>query len=119
MTAQQLIYAALKDLVSGRCYQDTFLQPDGTLPSWPSIRFSVVGGDAHTDLSGNDESQETPVIQIDVVGKTTAARQTLVSNVRLALADVSPVVTIESTPALGYDTETKTYTATLTCRVAL
>lgn len=114
MTVSTTIFSALQALVSGRCYPDAFPQPDGKLPTWPAIRYQIVGGNTHTDICGSgDGTKDTPLVQLDVVAATHAARETLVAQVRAAMLAVSPPTTLQGTPRNEHDSETKTYRASL------
>lgn len=112
------LYSALNGYVGGRCYPDTFMQPDGGLPTWPAIRYSIVGGDTHADICGTgDGSTDTLLIQLDLVASTNAARETLTAQVRGAMAVFVTPTTLDTPPRMEYDAETKTYRASLDYRI--
>ena len=114
MTVATEIYTALQSAVGGRCYPDTFMQPDGNLPVWPAIRYSIVGGDTHGDICGTgDGTQDTARVQIDVVGSSYESRDTVLTAVRAAMSTMSTPTTLQSTPRMEYENETKTYRAIL------
>lgn len=112
MTVSTDIYTALQSSVSGRCYPDTFMQPDGNLPVWPAIRYSIVGGEIATDICGTgDGTLDTQRVQIDVVGTTHASRETITGLVRAAMMNMATPTTLQSPPRNEYDGETKTFRA--------
>lgn len=115
MTVSTDIFNTLQALVSGRCYPDTFAQPSGNLPDWPAIRYTLIGGDTHPDICGTgDGSADTPLVQIDIVTATHAERETLRSQVRAAMAAlVNPPCTLQGAPRNEYESDTKTYRASL------
>lgn len=114
MSVSTEIFTALQSAVSGRCYPDTFMQPDGNLPVWPAIRYSVVGGETHADICGTgDGSTDTVRVQIDIVGATHASRETVLAAVRTAMQALPTPATLQSSPRNEYENETKTYRAIL------
>jgi len=114
MTVSTEIFTALQSSVGGRCYPDTFMQPDGNLPTWPAIRYSIVGGETHPDICGTgDGSTDTARVQIDIVGATHASRESVLAAVRTAMANMTTPTTLQSTPRMEYEKETKTYRAIL------
>lgn len=114
MSVSTQIYTALQGLVSGRCYPDTFMQPDGNLPLWPSIRYSIIGGETHADICGTgDGSTDTTRVQIDIVAATHSSRESILNSVRAAMENLATPTTLQSTPRGEYENETKTYRAIL------
>lgn len=114
MTISIDIFNALQSLVGGRCYPDTFDQPDGGLPAWPSIRYQRIGGDVHADICGTGNGDgDTTLIQIDVVASTHAARETLIAQVRAAMEAFGTPTTLDGSPRNEYDAETKTYRSSM------
>lgn len=112
MTISTDIFAALQGLVGSRCYPDTFEQPSGGMPTWPAIRYNIVGGDTHPDICGTgDGEQDTPLVQIDVVAASHAERETLCAQVRSAMASLATATTLQGVPRREPDAETKTYRA--------
>ena len=114
MTISTDIFDALNGFVGGRCFPDTFAQPDGGLPTWPAIRYQVIGGDVHADICGTgDGAEDTLLIQIDLVASTHAARETLIAQVRGAMAALTTPTTLDGSPRNEVDAETKTYRSSL------
>lgn len=114
MSVSTDIFTALQSSVGGRCYPDTFMQPNGNLPVWPAIRYSIIGGDTHADICGTgDGSTDTTRVQVDIVGATHASRETVLATVRTAMSNMATPTTLQSTPRSEYDAETKTYRAIL------
>lgn len=110
MSVSSQLFTALKGLVGNRCYPDTFMQPDGNLPVWPAIRYTVTGGDTFGTICGtSDGDEDTPSIQVDLVCATQASRETLTASVRTAMAAMATPTSLENTPTNEYDSETKTY----------
>jgi hypothetical protein len=110
VTIETIIFAKLGPLVENRCFPDTFVQPNGSLPEWPAIRFTVITGRVDTDILGDgDENTDTPLVQLDIVTETAKARSELRQEVRAAMATLNPPATLEGSPDQSYDSETKTY----------
>jgi len=71
MSIEQELFSALRGLVADRVFPNVFLQPDGTLPTWPSIVYSFVSNVPEEDLCGDgDDSTSDHRVQIDVVDLT-------------------------------------------------
>lgn len=104
-----VIYTALRGLVGGRVYPDTFPQDY----AWPAIRYGIVSAVPSTTVYGSagDETTEFRV-QIDVVARTDTQRDALRRAVQDAMRDVHPPTT-----ALlwqnRYDNETRAFLATM------
>jgi Protein of unknown function (DUF3168) len=114
MTVSTEIFTALQASVGGRCYPDTFMQPDGNLPIWPAIRYTVIGGETYGDICGTgDGSTDTARVQIDIVASTHANRETVLNSVRTAMMNMTTPTTLQSSPRNEYESETKTYRAVL------
>lgn len=100
--------------MGSRCYPDTFEQPSGGMPTWPAIRYQLIGGDTHADICGTgDGEQDTVLVQIDIVSTTHAERETLRTQVRVAMDAFPSPATLEGSPRNEFDAETKTYRASL------
>lgn len=89
LSVSQQVFGALAPLVGQRCYQRTFLQPDGGLPAWPAIRFVFVSADPGETICGDggDEAADYRV-QIDLAeayAKGEAAFQALRAQVLAAM----------------------------------
>lgn len=111
MGHEQLIFDALKGLVSNRCYPDTMPQPPAT-PVWPAIRFTQVGGQIDLDVCGSGDSEtDSAEFQIDIVAATATARTALREQVRSAMKTLSVANALNQSPIHVYDQETKTYRA--------
>jgi hypothetical protein len=113
MSHEQLIFDALKGLVSNRVYPDTFPQPPA-VPVWPSIRYTLIGGVIFEDSCGSGiEETDNSEFQIDIVAATATQRATLRDQVRTALNGLSVPASLNLAPLHEYDAETKTYRAIL------
>lgn len=110
MTTDTLIFAKLGPLFEQRVFPDTFVQPDGGLPTWPACRYTVIAGRIDTDIMGDgDENTDTPLVQLDIVAETAIERMTLRQQVRAAMATLDPPATLEGTPDQSFDEATRTY----------
>lgn len=109
-----VVFTALRSLVNDRCYPLTFLQPpDGTLPTWPAIRYTVISSDSLSDICGTEEADtDDAIVQIDVVAKTHGAMLSLRDDVIAAMMEIIPIVTRQN-EFQTYDEITKTYRVTL------
>ena len=113
MSVSTVIYTALQGLVSTRCYPNEFPQRDGSLPTWPAIRYTIVSEFAPPSQCGtNDESTDDTSVQIDVVAKDYAAMRTLKGQVITALQSTDPPCARDGGQEL-WDAETKTHRAVL------
>lgn len=112
MTLEADLFAALRSLVDDRVYQDTFPQSPA-IPTWPSIRYTVIGGVATPDICGGGlEGTDDIRIQIDAVALSSKERNTLRVAVRNALLGFTPPAVIDATSQSSYDSETKTFIST-------
>ncbi len=105
------ITAALRPLVGNRVYARTFEQPSGGLPSWPSIRLTVLAADTNPDAcdDGGDEGSDF-AIQIDVVSDAAlgeSASLTLRAQVLAAMLALGAEY-VYTTGFSDFDVETKT-----------
>lgn len=113
MSVDTELFAGLRTLVSDRVFPNTFEQPDGELPEWPAIRYTIVTANPEEDLCGDgDDSTADIRVQLDVVHDT----YTSMKNLRL---QVMAAMALMVTPARcqlwfeTYDDETKTHRAVL------
>jgi len=85
-----VVFGALKNLVSNRCYPNTFPQPPA-VPIWPAIRYTIISSVNEADLCGTDtvDTDDTRV-QVDVVAKTEGAAATLRDQVITAMQTTDP-----------------------------
>ena len=105
------IFDALKGLVSNRVYPVIFPQPDGRLPTWPAIRYTI-SGVPEEDLCGDGDDQTADVqVQLDVVATTNSEMLSLRLSVMEAMR--SPLPARLGYNSREYDFETKTYRAIL------
>lgn len=113
MSAESLIFPALKGLVGNRCYPATFEQPGG-LPIWPAIRYTVISADNAADICGTDytDTDDTRV-QIDIVAKNYYDVIILRDQVIGALMGLTPPATRIGGGFQTYDDGTKTYRVVL------
>jgi hypothetical protein len=108
-----VVFTALRSLVNDRVYPSTFAQPDGNLPSWPAIRYTITAADPHAEICGTDVGETDDArVQIDVVAKSYGAMVTLRDQVMAALQTVTPPA-VRDGSFETYDTETKTHRAVL------
>lgn len=109
MSLETELFAVLKGLVSNRVYPLTFVQPSGSLPVWPAIRYTLVSVVPEEDLCGDgDDETATARVQLDVVDKTYAGARALRLSVMSAMrAFIYPARLAAS--ADTYDDETKTH----------
>jgi len=114
MSLEQELFSALSPLVTSRVYPNTFLQPDGTLPPWPSIRYAIVSNVPEEDLCGDgDDTTSSVRVQLDVVASTYASMRTL----RLAVMSAMRVLPTPARLQLDFDeyeAETKTHRSVMT-----
>jgi hypothetical protein len=108
-----LLYTMLGPLVNSRCYPLTFIQPDGELPRWPAIRYTLLNGVDSNDICGSTtvDTDDTSV-QLDLVAQTHGAVITLRDQVIAAMLGFSIPATRQSN-SQEYDEQTKTYRVTL------
>lgn len=113
MALEQQLFTALRSLVSNRVYPTIFQQPDGTLPAWPALRYTITASVPIEDLCGDGDDQTADVsVQIDVVDKTYAAVSTLRLSVMAAMRGL-PTPARMSFSSREYDSETLTHRAIL------
>jgi hypothetical protein len=113
-TIESMIFTAFKGVVGNRVYPDTFVQPNGTIATWPAIRYSIIGGTIDQDIAGaGTEQTDDTTFQLDLVARTTSEREALRQQVRAAAQGLNPPMILRAPPTQEYDPETKTYRATL------
>ncbi len=113
MTLQAQIFDALKALVNNEVRPDEFRQNNKQEVQVPAIRFTLTGGDVFPDLCGVIVADSNPRYQFDVVHRTAAERDALVTQVHGALAAfVDPPCILEGLPFDQRDPETKLYRST-------
>jgi hypothetical protein len=119
-----VIFTALRALVNDRCYPLRFPQEDiaapGTesaalvKPTWPAIRFTVVGSIADGTICGSDTMEaDSTSVQIDVVAATYGAMVTLRDQVIVALQTTDPPSIRTDQYFELWDSETRTHRAIL------
>lgn len=110
-----VVFTALRSLVSDRCYPNTFEQPpDGRLPTWPAIRYTVIASTPTPDICGTDDVLTDDVlVQLDIVAKTHGAALSLRDQVITAMMGLSPPAVRNGSGFTDYDLTTKTYRITL------
>ncbi len=109
MSIEADLFTTLKTLVSNRVYPETFVQPSGTLPIWPAIRYDLVSEIPVTAICGDggDETADTRV-QIDIVDKTFLAARSLRAQVMQAMLSFDPPAIVQNS-FNEYDPDTKTF----------
>lgn len=114
MDVPELIFQTLKGLVpNNRVFPNTFIQADGMLPPWPSIRYSLsaVANAAACGTPGSDADEVS--VQIDVVHQTFKANKILKNQVIAALQALEPPpsrqIYFET-----FDVDTKTHQVVMT-----
>lgn len=104
MSIEATIYAALRGLVSDRCYPD--VAPD--VVARPYVTYQQVGGDA---INYTDQAQpgiENGRFQINVWGDSRSQVSTLARQIEAALrANLSLQTTVVGARIAAYDPETK------------
>lgn len=110
-----VVFTALRSLVGDRCYPNTFEQPpDGHLPTWPAIRYTVISSDNVPDICGTDDADtDDTVVQLDIVAKTYGAAVSLRDSVYAAMQGLDPPAVRQSS-FHTYDEDTKTQRIVLT-----
>lgn len=110
-----VVFTALRSLVSDRCYPNTFEQPpDGRLPTWPAIRYTVISSDSVADICGTDTvDTDDVIVQLDLVAKTHGAVLSLRDQVINAMMGLNPPAVRTGSGFTDYDDVTKTYRVTL------
>ncbi len=113
MSIETDLFTALKTLVANRVYPETFIQPNGAFPVWPSIRYDFVSTIPTITVCGDgaDETADTR-IQIDVVDKTFMATRALRLQVMQAMLNFDPPAIVENSFS-DYDGDTKTFRASI------
>ena len=120
-----VIFTALRSLVNDRCYPSRFPQediaPPGTItqatnePTWPAIRYTVVGAFNAADLDGTaDVDTDDTTVQIDVVAKTYGAMITLRDDVINRMQAITDPPNNREPGFETWDADTKTHRAILT-----
>jgi len=109
MSLEADLFTALGPLVSNRVYPETFIQPSGALPVWPSIRYDFVSTIPMRTLckDSGDDAPDTRV-QIDVVDKTFMQARALRRQVMTVMESFVPPAVMEN-DFHEYDTATKTF----------
>ena len=110
-----VVYNALRSLVGNRCYPATFEQPsDGSLPTWPAIRYTVISNDNVPDICGTgDVDTDDTRVQIDIVAKTHGAVVALRDQVITAMQGLDPPAVRVGNGLQQFSEGTKTYRITL------
>ena len=109
-----VIHSTLGSLVNGRCYPNTFMQPDGGLPQWPAIRYTIASSDPALDICGTTNMMlDDTRIQLDVVAKTYGAAAVLRDLAIAAMMNVNPPAVRQTGGFETYDVETKTHRVVL------
>ncbi len=113
MMVEGLIFDALKGLVANRVYPNEFVQPDGSLPTWPAIRYTIISSVSEADICGTDTVDTDDVsVQLDIVARTHGAVIALRDQVIAAMMSLGLPATRQSN-SQERDAETKTYRVTL------
>jgi hypothetical protein len=109
-----IIKTALGSLVSNRVYANTFPQQNNN-PTWPAIRFTVVGGEVFADLCGSEDWQTDDArVQLDVVALEYDQMRSLVQQVISAMGLITdPPVRRSLATTETFDSETKTHRSIL------
>jgi len=109
MSLEADLFTALRTLVANRVYPETFIQPNGALPVWPSIRYDLISEVPMRTLckDSGDDAPDTRV-QIDGVDKTFMQARALRISIMAAMQSFVPPAVLENTFS-EYDTETKTF----------
>ncbi len=104
-----LIHQTLGPLVHGRCYPNTFAQPNGGPPTWPAIRYTLISSNPAADICGTAGTNlDDTRVQLDVVAKTYGAAAVLRDQVVAAMQSLSPPC-IRDGGFETFDDETKTH----------
>lgn len=113
MMLEGILFTTLGPLVNNRCYPLTFIQPDGQLPIWPAIRYTLLNGSDANDLCGSATvDTDDASVQIDLVARTHGAVVTLRDQVIAAMMTFALPATRQSN-GQEFDEQTKTYRVTL------
>ena len=108
-----IVFSALKGLVGNRCFPNTFMQQD-RLPSWPAIRYTVIGSDPTPDIMGTaDVLLDDVRVQIDVVDLTYGGAVVLRDRVIAAMSTLTPPAVRQPSGFETFDAETKTHRVVL------
>ncbi len=109
-----LLFTTLGPLVNNRCYPLTFIQPDGELPRWPAIRYTVLTSSDTNDICGSTTvDTDDSSVQLDLVALTHGAVITLRDQVIAAMLGFSLPATRQPSGGQEFDEQTKTYRVTL------
>lgn len=104
---------AISAYVGTRVFPDTFMQKDGGLPQWPSIRYTLISAASSEDVCGtDDESTDDTRVQLDVVATTNRERALLVTAVIAAMQNLDPPASRDNL-IRTFDEPTRTYRAIL------
>ena len=107
------VYTLLNGLVGGRCYPSHFPQ-ESDLPTWPAIRYTVIGQDDEETICGTDAVGTDDVrVQIDGVAKTHGAVLALRDQIITALQNTDPPCSRQPGGFQTFDEETKTHRVVL------
>ena len=113
MNVGATIKDVLDGLVAGRVYASTFPQ-EPNAPTWPAIRFTVVGAAVFADQCGSDDEATDDVqVQIDVVALTYDAMKALRLRVIDAMRDCATPAVRQPGGFETFDATTKTHRAVL------
>lgn len=105
---EQLLFAALKDLVGSRVAPVIFPQPP-MRPTWPAIRYSILSTVPTIDLCGDgDDSVAEYRVQLDAVASTFKGARDLRLDIMDAMRAFDPPATLELSSS-DFDEETKTF----------
>jgi hypothetical protein len=104
------IFDTIKTLVSNRVYPNTFVQPNGSLPVFPAIRYQIISNEVTPDICGDGlENEQNPRVQLDLACFTGAEVITLRENVRAAMKNFPDSPALLEDSGSDYDADTKTH----------
>lgn len=107
MSHEATLFVALGGLVANRCYPHSFPQSPA-LPTWPAIRYTIVGGVVYKANEGNTGTDDVRV-QVDIVAASYDQAAALSTQVRTALEALDYPAVLNTAPAYSFDPETKTH----------
>jgi len=118
MSLEETLFSALRGLVSDRVYPSVFEQPDGSLPAWPAIRYTVISSVPVEDLCGDGDDDTADVnVQLDVVAATYNVMLTVRLDVMGAMRTLYPPARLSNSMNV-FDVETKTHRAVLEYQIS-
>jgi hypothetical protein len=109
MSVESDLVTSLSDLVGDRLYPNTFPQPEVGPPTYPMMRYNIIGTEIDPDICGDgDETTDSVRVQLDIVSDVYLNAMAIRSLVRDAMHTHASPATLEDSNS-DFDVETKAH----------